>query len=721
MSIPTVSLFPETFDDDTNLCLVHDSLRVRLLEDYAPGDTSILIDGDNSLFPSSGYITLTEQCSDPSLRAQTFWYESLTSTSFDGLILLPEFTDTAKPKFQTNVTMNVTAAQHNAIKDALIAIQEFVGIKGTTDVRPFGATMEGRLNFLRNLVLRPRAWFSVNQRIGIVPLLVTFTDLSFRDPTNYVWDFGDGSSSNISVISNDVISTTATQISHIYYQPGIFDVSLTVSNEFGSDVIVLPNLINARLRAPDPALISVTAGAFQEIIDINPDDEFLYTHLVPGIMKTRINTSFALSVLNNGEQTGDEIISYTWKLGDNLDHTESSTTNASYSIGGIYDIKLRVDTEFGAYRITTLENSVEVVEDTNLFLCIFDPVVTGSDVTQNVSAYEFGQISETFKLTNRSSLPVTRNYNFLSPLEINYSQQKREFLRNNGFTNRTNILSGDNGTAIVYWAEGGASGSLLSNQTTRVVEYEGFTDIWRTPASFTFNRPWNWVALNSPNGVYFYFGLDDGGTSSTNAVRTEIEFVTLGQIDTTLSLSNFKNGAEELLTQVGSGTGGQFSVYRRTWNGNNGYIIRNDGVNVFFRLKSFYRTEGILSDPLLYIKKLTDMPGSTKVEGEMVSLTQGVYFFNNSGEIAVYSPTSSTWAVGGPGINSPSFRSLQDSTVSGFDSTANTLIAASDNDRRAYLSYDYSPNAFLRFNEADLTFQSLTPRPLGEQFVCGVF
>lgn len=721
MSIPTVSNFPESFDNDTNLCLVHDSLRVRLLEDYSPGDTSILIDGDNSLFPPSGYITLTEQCSEPELRALTFWYESLTSSSFDGLVLLPEFTDTAKPKFQTNVTMNVTAAQHNAIKDALIAIEEFVGIKGTTDSKPFGTTMEGRLNFLRNLVLRPRAWFSIDQRVGIVPLLVTFTDMSFRDPTNYVWDFGDGSSSNISVISNDVISTTSTVVSHIYYQPGIYDVTLTVSNEFGSDVINFPNIINARSIAPDPAIISVTAGAFQMINPIDPDDEFLYTHLVPGIIKTRINTSIALSIVDSGEQTGDEIISYTWKLGDDLTHVDSSVTNASYSVGGVYDIKLRVDTEFDAYRITTLENGIEVVENTNMFLCIFDPVITGSGVTQNASAYEFGQLSETFKVNNRSALPVTRNYNFLSPLELNYAQQKREFLRNNGFTNRTNVSSGDNGTAVAYWAEGTGSGSPLSSHTVRMTEYEGFTDIWRTPSSFTFNRPWNWVSLDSPTGVYFYFGLNDTGTSATNTTRTEIEFVTLGQINTTLTASNFKNGADELLTQVGSGTGGQFSVYRSTWNGNNGYIIRNDGVNVFFRLRSFYRTEGVLSDPVLYIRKLTDMPGSSKIEGEMVSLTQGVYFFNNSGEIAVYSPTSNTWAVGGPGVNSPTFRSLQDSSVSGFDNLSNTLLATSDKDRRAYLSYDYSPNVFLRFNEADLTFVALTSRPLGEQFVCGVF
>jgi PKD repeat protein len=720
MTIPKASTYPKVFDDDNDLFLVHDSLRVRLLEDYNPGDTSIIVSGNTDGFPPTGYITLTEQCSDPSLRAITFWYASKTTNTFNGLILAPEFTDCPKPKFQTDVTMNVTAPHHNAIKDALIAIETFVGIKGTTDTKPLGATMEGRINFLRQLVLRPRAWFSVSQRVGIVPLAVTLTDLSFRSPTSYVWDFGDGTISNMSVISADVISTTSKTITHIYYEPGIFDVKLTVTNDFGSDTIILPSIINARSRAPDPAVISVGVGANQLIEPIDPTNEFLYEHLVPGIIKTKINTFVDLAVQNTGAQPGDDIISYTWKLGDDLNHVDSSTAKASYSVGGIYDIKLRVDTKFGAYRITTLRSGVEVVEDTNLFLCIFDPN-PGSGVTQNMSSYEFGQVSETFKTVGRSSLPVTRDFNFLSPTNPNYGQMKKEFLRNNGFTNRTNIVSGDNGTALVYWAEGGATGSSLSNQKIRLIEYEGFTDTWITPNSFTINRPWNWVSLNAPNGIYFLFGQDTAGDTSANATRTEIEFIALGQIDTPLTDSNFKNGANELLTQVGADQGVNYSVYRSAWNNSNGYIARNDGVNVFFRLKSFYRTEGIISDPLLYVRKLTDIPGSTKLEGKMVSLTQGVYFFNNSGEIAVYSPTSNTWVVGGPGVNSPSFRSLQDSSVAGFDNPANTLLAASDNDRRAYLSYDYSPNVFLRFNEADLTFVSLVARPLGEQFVCGVF
>ena len=40
------SNFPSTIDTDTELYSVSDGLRVRLAEDYNPGDTSITIFGD---------------------------------------------------------------------------------------------------------------------------------------------------------------------------------------------------------------------------------------------------------------------------------------------------------------------------------------------------------------------------------------------------------------------------------------------------------------------------------------------------------------------------------------------------------------------------------------------------------------------------------------------------------------------------------------------------
>ena len=77
---------------------------------------------------------------------------------------------------------------------------------------------------------------------------------------------------------------------------------------------------------------------------------------------------------------------------------------------------------------------------------------------------------------------------------------------------------------------------------------------------------------------------------------------------------------------------GYFGVHRTAWKRNNGYLIRNSGVGQFFRLSSFYRTEGDFTDFFDGISKQPDMSGPAKVEGELVPLSSGVYFFNNSGK-----------------------------------------------------------------------------------------
>ena len=166
---------------------------------------------------------------------------------------------------------------------------------------------------------------------------------------------------------------------------------------------------------------------------------------------------------------------------------------------------------------------------------------------------------------------------------------------------------------------------------------------------------------------------------------------------------------------------GHHSVTRTTWKDNTGYIARNDGVGPYFRIKSFYRTEGTLGNPFKTMRKLIDIQGSTELEGQLGSLSQGIYFFNNSGSISAYSSSSSTWSTGGPGINSAAYRTLQDTTQPNYDDPANTMLVATDNDRRAYMTFDYSSRVFLKFSEIDLTFVTLGWRPEGDQFMMGIY
>lgn len=790
MPLPTSSRYPDALDDNNNLFLARDAIRLRLAEDYNPGDTEIKAEGNEliaALMPPDGIITLTEQCSDLEDRAISFHYTTfeLETMTFSGLTLLDGFRDVYKAHRITNITLNVMAEHHNHIKNALIAIESFGGIRGTVDREPFGPTLEGRINFLRQLVLRPKAWFRCDKRTGNVPLTVEFCDMSFRLATDgnsrtltHTWDFGDNTTSMVSYISvvntiseistiSGIISTiiphstmveepistiSATDavpsnasniyvhdtdagcIRKTYYRPGIYDVKLTVANDFGSNTVIFPELINARVKSPQSATIDFIANTeYQDVVPgVPPNGPYVITPTIRSPINTLIEISiqqgenpevsgysFAGELLDDSGTPVDSIATYTWGIADDLNHPSDYTTKASFSVGGVYDLKLRVDTEFGAYRITSYENAFDIVENINLWLWMLPN-------ENSLVAWEYGLISETFKLAPSSPYTVfRRNYSFLEGRN-NAEQQIKEFKRNTGFASLA-TRSGSGGTCMLYWASGRNASDPPGLEEIKVAEFSGFTGLYVTRPSI--GRQWNWANLNSSSMSYFVFGdmpSRSPNLSYTNLNKQSYDLQTRAVIGTTMTSMNFLNGAQELdqneaAYQEGTSAYGDFSIYRTTWKDNTGYIVRNAGVGQFMRLKSFYQTEGTLGTPFTNIRKMQDLQGPTKLEGGLVSMNDGIFFLNNSGSVSKFTPTESLWRTGGPGANSLSYRGLQDTTVQGYDASTNTVLLASDSDHRAYMSFDYSTNAFIKFNDIDLTFSSLGSRPSGEQFAMGVY
>lgn len=755
--IPVASRYPDVFDGDDNLFKVHDSIHWVLAEDYNPGDTTIVLKPDPAiavLMPPTGLITLTEQCSDIDKRAISFHYTEFNEEEYtiSGLEILDGFEDILKPKRITNVTMNVMDRHHNNLKDALIAIQEFCGVAGTVDSMPFGDTLEGRINFIRNIALIPRAWFSSDIRTGIVPLEIEFNNLSFRLGTDgnngdviVTWDFGDQTVSQISMSNSSVTNSSNVvlyneddgKIKKVYYEPGIYTVKLTVENDFGEDTCVFEDWVNARVKAPNEAIVEYIEqsgtqettpgvppnGPFDDIPKIrSPINTLIRMELRSGENPSTPGYSYAGEILNELNSPIDPIVEYTWALGDDLRHPNSPVTNASYGVGGIYDMKLRVDTKFGAYRITTYENSIDIVENQNLWMWIFQN-------NTSVRSYEYGLISETFKINSNISLDVIRDDSFLDSVP-NSEAQKREFKKNTGFTNRGATDSGRGGVNMIYWASGRGPSDPVSSEEINVREYNGFSDTYLTRTSLT--RPWNWMNLNSSNAESFFaFGTVSGtilpNSSPTNESLLNYNLVDLSSSSVSLVANNYLNGAQELSENPavyesnGEPTYGHYSVYRSAWKDSTGYFLRNDGVGPFFRIRSFYRTEGTVSSPFQNIRKLQDILGPTRLEGDITNLSEGIYFFNNSGSISQFLPEASTWRTGGPGINSSLFLSIQDTNVIGFDDSRNTLLLSSDNDKRAYISFDYSNDAFIKFNEIDTTFVKLAARPDGEQWIMDIY
>ena len=75
--------------------------------------------------------------------------------------------------------------------------------------------------------------FSATPLSGIYPLTVQFTDTSTNTPTSWLWSFGDGQTS------------TLQNPSHTYTRSGFFTVTLTATNDAGSDIKIKTNYIHA--------------------------------------------------------------------------------------------------------------------------------------------------------------------------------------------------------------------------------------------------------------------------------------------------------------------------------------------------------------------------------------------------------------------------------------------------------------------------------------------
>lgn len=88
---------------------------------------------------------------------------------------------------------------------------------------PGGSDTETKTGYIT--VYTPvNAQFSGTPTAGIAPLIVTFTNTSTGDYSTCAWTFGDGST-----------SSACTPPAHTYNNPGVYDVSLTVSGLGGTD------------------------------------------------------------------------------------------------------------------------------------------------------------------------------------------------------------------------------------------------------------------------------------------------------------------------------------------------------------------------------------------------------------------------------------------------------------------------------------------------------
>ena len=192
-----------TFNDYSGLVISLAIVDVNGCRDtaYSPPPSPLLARFDASL--DTGCIPMTVHFNNSSLSSSNYFWDFGDGTTSTELSPDHEFTQAG----DYDVTLVVQASP-------------FYG--GCTDTLHMPAMIHAR---------EPMAGFVTPDRYACAPSLVNFTDLSV-DADTYLWDFGDSTTS------------TNSNPSHIYNNPGLYSVSLIVGSNAGcQDTLHMPDYI----------------------------------------------------------------------------------------------------------------------------------------------------------------------------------------------------------------------------------------------------------------------------------------------------------------------------------------------------------------------------------------------------------------------------------------------------------------------------------------------
>ncbi|MCU4176468.1 PKD domain-containing protein [Carboxylicivirga sp. N1Y90] len=153
----------------------------------------------------------------------------------------------------------------------------------------------------------PVAEFRVSTTLIDKGQSVTFTDYSTEEPMEWLWNFGDGSTS------------TDKNPTHTYNKAGVYTVSLTVTNDAGSDTETKTNLIT----------VNETGSAPVAAFSVN---------------KTSITEGEAIIFT---DQSANEPTSWSWNFGDG-GTSSSQDKSHTYNAAGTYTVTLTATNALGS-------------------------------------------------------------------------------------------------------------------------------------------------------------------------------------------------------------------------------------------------------------------------------------------------------------------------------------------------------------------------------------
>ena len=215
-------------------------------------------------------------------------------------------------------------------------------------------------------VTSPVASFQVSQTSVCLGSTSIFSDFSSNSPTNWSWDFGDGT---FSTDQNPV---------HVYTLPGTYTITLTVTNAAGTDAqaqsIVVNALPNVTLSTTDADnSICVNSGLLTLVP--TPSGSMLYG---PGVT----GSSFDPNSTFTGVGTWYVIATYTDANGCQDSATVSVVVDACLALADIENASIQIypNPSKGSFTVNGLEDnsSVEIVDVNGK--SVFSQISSGSQM-----------------------------------------------------------------------------------------------------------------------------------------------------------------------------------------------------------------------------------------------------------------------------------------------------------------------------------------------------
>lgn len=315
-----LSLFPNMRDDFDSLYRATNNSQTKLRQSLPYNGNNIVVDSTDG-FPDTGLLRIGQAGVD--LNFELLYYGNKNSNTFYNLARGFAGSTQQQWPIGTSVTNSVQATPHNATKDAILNIENYIG----PSINPPGTSLNGILTALENKYLAPKPTFQAFPVAGIAPLTVRFQNFSNSESIRFLWDFGDGATS-------EEKSPT-----HTYLADGLYTVQLNMVMSTGAQgSVVKTNYINV-------SETEVTPFFYAKEISID-----LITHS---------------ALYEFVDQTDGDIKARYWVFGDGTSISETDpyihTIRHTYAVAGTYSPSLLIVFSSNLLKRVFLQQSLVVI------------------------------------------------------------------------------------------------------------------------------------------------------------------------------------------------------------------------------------------------------------------------------------------------------------------------------------------------------------------------